>query len=488
MKKNLSGVFLDGLLIFLIILLAFFLFFWQLGQTSLAPWDEAWYAEIARNILKSKNLFLLSSNGQPYIDHPPLGFWLISFSFKIFGMSEFAARLPMALAGLGSLLLTFLIGKKLFQESWLAFCASLVLATMPWFWLRVRTANLDALLVFLLLACLYLALKSVEEKRFFSFLGLFLGLSFLTKTLVAAALIPVVAYILLPDFKKIKKDNWWGFLGLFFLVTLPWYLINFAEYGPYFLKKHFLHVGLRLGDSPLALFSEFPRFYFSHSLYYLHMGILLWYKLFLLAFLFGIIFLKDKGLRSIYLWIAIFLILFSTSGKTELWHLIPVYPAIALLIPSIFAKLGFSSFSFLNRFLRKLKFPLFPHVLVKTTVPLLVLLVVSFTGLRHVKGLGHDIVKVSPPSQEEILARELSKYEGDIFFDDDYLPVVVFYSGRQVSLQRNILGVFEKAPRPFLFLTKRWLLEKNKIGEDEYEVLFESGERVIIRSLEKEKR
>src|SRR3989337_4099491 len=92
--------------IFAFIFLGLFspLFFYNLGGFSLIDFDEAWYGEIARNIIKNHQPFLLTFNGQPYQDHPPFGFILIAFSFLIFGINEFSARFPSAVLGFGSTL------------------------------------------------------------------------------------------------------------------------------------------------------------------------------------------------------------------------------------------------------------------------------------------------------------------------------------------------------------------------------------------------
>ena len=144
--------------IFLFFLSSFF-FLRFLGQTPLRSWDEAWYAEIAKNILKTGNWFLLRWNGLPYFDHPPLGFWLTAFSFRIFGINEMAARLPSALAGIGSVFLIFLLGQKLFNQK-TGFWSGLILTTTPWFWLRSREGNLDIILVFFMLLSIWLAGKA----------------------------------------------------------------------------------------------------------------------------------------------------------------------------------------------------------------------------------------------------------------------------------------------------------------------------------------
>ena len=103
------------------------LFLYNLGSYSLVDFDEAWFAEVALNILKRGNPLVLTFNGLSFNEHPPLGFILMAISFVLFGVNEFAARLPEALSAFFSLLLLYFIGKELFNRA-IGLGASLILA------------------------------------------------------------------------------------------------------------------------------------------------------------------------------------------------------------------------------------------------------------------------------------------------------------------------------------------------------------------------
>ncbi|MBI4099902.1 glycosyltransferase family 39 protein, partial [Candidatus Microgenomates bacterium] len=140
------------------LLLTLPLFFFNLGGYSLVDFDEAWYAEIARNILKFRDPFLLFFNGQPYLDHPPLGFNLMALSFSLFGVNEFTARLPSALLGFGCLVLVYLIGKNLFNR-FVGLSAAAMLVSSVWFIFRAREADLDIPFLFFYLLTILTAIK-----------------------------------------------------------------------------------------------------------------------------------------------------------------------------------------------------------------------------------------------------------------------------------------------------------------------------------------
>jgi len=103
-KKNMQNIRnmkkkVFGFLVVLVILSPFFFFILQnLGYKSLESFDEALYATLARNILKSGNFLELRYNGEPFADHPPGSVWFMSLAFGIFGVNEFSARIYSALS------------------------------------------------------------------------------------------------------------------------------------------------------------------------------------------------------------------------------------------------------------------------------------------------------------------------------------------------------------------------------------------------------
>ncbi|HXK52632.1 MAG TPA: O-antigen ligase family protein [bacterium] len=90
-------------------------FFTKLGSNHLIPWDEAIYAKIAKNIYQTGDyIFLKWSSSELWLEKPPLYMWLMALSMKIFSITSFAVRLPSALFGLGTVLLTYVFGTKLY--------------------------------------------------------------------------------------------------------------------------------------------------------------------------------------------------------------------------------------------------------------------------------------------------------------------------------------------------------------------------------------
>lgn len=143
--------------------LAALLFLWNLGGHDLWAPDEPYFGEGAREMVADGEWLVPHVNGVVTTDKPPLFFWAIAvLSLPGGEVTPWTARLPSALAALGSLLLVTRLGRK---ERWaggpVAWLAPLVLATTLMFWQKARWAQIDALLCFLV----WVALSAFESWR-----------------------------------------------------------------------------------------------------------------------------------------------------------------------------------------------------------------------------------------------------------------------------------------------------------------------------------
>ncbi len=100
----------------LILVLSGLLFIPGLGGVHLFDWDEINFAESAREMIATGNYLDVQINYQPFWEKPPLFTWLQVLSMKIFGINEFAARFPNAVAGMLTLWMIFLLGRKLYEQ------------------------------------------------------------------------------------------------------------------------------------------------------------------------------------------------------------------------------------------------------------------------------------------------------------------------------------------------------------------------------------
>src|SRR5512135_3040285 len=103
--------------LFLLLLLCFALFFFRLGARPLWDVDEGMHASTSKDMVLSGDWVTPTFNGQNFYDKPVLHNWFVAVSFLVFGFTESAARLPSAILGLGGVLLTYLLGRKMFGPS-----------------------------------------------------------------------------------------------------------------------------------------------------------------------------------------------------------------------------------------------------------------------------------------------------------------------------------------------------------------------------------
>jgi hypothetical protein len=199
-----------------------------LGLPLLDP-DEGLYAEISREMLKSGAWLVPHFNGLPYLEKPPLYFWLTALTLWIFGSVEWAPRLWSAFPALGSVLLTWRIGRRLYGST-AGLLGALALSTTTGYALYVRKASTDFLFVFCLTLALYGFLRDAEQRttkrtRFLLFyLGAGLGL--LTKGLIGILFPALIVGLTLCWVRRltIAELNLARGAALFGLVALPWHL------------------------------------------------------------------------------------------------------------------------------------------------------------------------------------------------------------------------------------------------------------------------
>src|SRR3989449_1259821 len=138
--------------------------------------DEGLYAAIAQEMLSRADWVIPHVNGLPYLEKPPLYFWLTAATMWLVGPTEWAVRVWSALAALGTVLLTWRMGRRLYGAP-AGFLAGIALATMIGNALYVRKASTDQLFVFCLTLAMYGFLRDVErpDRGWTRFLLLYVG-------------------------------------------------------------------------------------------------------------------------------------------------------------------------------------------------------------------------------------------------------------------------------------------------------------------------
>lgn len=209
--------------------------------------DEGRYAEIPREMLTRGEWVVPILQGQPYLDKPPLLYWLVMASYKIFGVHDWSARLVPALALHACIVLTYLLGRKLLGER-AAFWGALLLAVAPGFVSVGRLLVLDGLLALWVWLSVLAAFAALQAERlrwsWWLLAAAACGLGVLTKGPIAVVLLvpPLWGYRRLGG--RQAAVDWralTAFTGVVLVVNVPWYVgvcLRAPEFAGYFFWKH----------------------------------------------------------------------------------------------------------------------------------------------------------------------------------------------------------------------------------------------------------
>ena len=250
---------------FLLIVLAAFMFFLNLGGATLWDVDEGRNSECAYEMMQANNWVIPTFNSQLRIDKPALLYWLQIFSYLCFGVNEFAARFPSALAALGTVLLAYELARSMFTRT-TGLLAGVVVATTPMLVGAGRFANPDALLNFCTVLTLTIFWLGLAERRWWWFvlLGGASGLAVLAKGPVGL-LLPgavVTLFLLWERQWSVAWDRRW-FLAFwaFVLTALPWYIWVGVDTKGEFLSGFLWKHNLERGTSAMEGHRGFPGYY-----------------------------------------------------------------------------------------------------------------------------------------------------------------------------------------------------------------------------------
>lgn len=192
---------------------------------------EGQYAGGAREMLDSWQWLVPTNDGIPRLQKPPLLYWLILGSYKVFGVNEMAARLPIALAAIGSVALTFLIGERL-AGCWRGFLAGLIYLCSCGTFLLGRIILPEPVFSCFVTAAIYCGVSGYSDRNrrraWFAGFWIFCALACMTKSL-HGLLYPAAIFLLLAAFYRQARLRfrvllWWPFLLLFLAIALPWHI------------------------------------------------------------------------------------------------------------------------------------------------------------------------------------------------------------------------------------------------------------------------
>jgi 4-amino-4-deoxy-L-arabinose transferase-like glycosyltransferase len=232
----------------LILILSLIYFIPFLGQAHLFDWDEINFAEAAREMLATHNYFNVQIDYKDFWEKPPLFIWMQVFSMKIFGVNEFAARFPNAMAGVVTLLTIFRIGKKYLntQFAWFwTMCYAGTTLTLLYF----KSGIMDPwfnLFIFLAIYQFSFIVERGREKSIWKAVlaGLFLGLAVMVKGPVAIliALLCLFVYIIIHRFDvPIKFSELLAIVIATGITCFMWFGVQLMTDGIWFLREFIVY-------------------------------------------------------------------------------------------------------------------------------------------------------------------------------------------------------------------------------------------------------
>lgn len=253
-----------------LLLLCYFIFFFNIGNYALMDVDETRYVSMARDMFHSKDFLTLYLNGEYFFEKPPLYFWGECLSFALFGkVNEFTARFPVALYGTLSTLLVYFTGKKIISRRY-GFISALILATTLEFVMLAKFAILDIVVTtcigFSVMFGFLTQFVSDKNKKYMWWLFyIFSGLAVMAKG-IPGFVVPfaVMFFVTLYNktFKQIFKPQYIlpGF-ALFFLIVLPWHIVMLKMHDPLFFNEYIMKHHINRFFSSSEIDREQP-FYF----------------------------------------------------------------------------------------------------------------------------------------------------------------------------------------------------------------------------------
>ncbi len=337
----------------LLLLAALLIWFGNLEYRKLVRPDEGRYAEIPREMAASGDWVTPRLNGIKYYEKPPLQYWATAAAYKAFGEHHWTAILWSALTGFLGILLVWHAGRRLFSPD-AGLYAGLILASSLLYALIGHINTLDmglTLFMGLGLAGFLLAQRdgaTAKENRFWMHMAwAAMALALLSKGLIGIALpgAVLVLYTLIErDFALWKRLHIGTGLLVFLLVAAPWFIaVSLAN--PEF--PHFFFIHEHFNRFLTKVHGRYQSWWYFIPI--LAAGVVPWIVTLVQA-LIGAWRIEDprqvfRPRRFLLIWVALIYVFFSVSSSKLPSYILPIFPALALLMAERLGRLSASAFS-----------------------------------------------------------------------------------------------------------------------------------------------
>jgi 4-amino-4-deoxy-L-arabinose transferase-like glycosyltransferase len=306
-----------------------FTFFYGLAHFGLVGADEPRYAQIAREMLERHNWVTPTLYGKFWLEKPVLYYWSAIVSYKVFGVSDWAARLPTAIFATGMIAAAYFFVRRFRPGAQLN--AALITATCAGVIGFARAASTDMPLTATLTTGIlaWITWQQTGEKRWLTAFYFMVGLAALAKGPVApflAALIIMTFAVVRRDWRIIVRSLWVPGIAVFLAVVLPWYLAvehTTHEFFRVFILKH------NLARYETDVFQHKQPFWYY--LVVVPVALLPWTSFAIAGLVRAIREHRDDVQLLLLIWAVAPVAFFSFSGSKLPGYILPSLPAWALL-------------------------------------------------------------------------------------------------------------------------------------------------------------
>ncbi len=300
-------------------------------DTGITNYDDAYYAQKAKEIMESGSLWLITFAGTPAFDNPPLPFWLTAIAFSIFGVSSYSAVFSSALFATGIVLMTYRLSLLLYKDYWVAFASAFVLLFPGMFVDSSRRGMVDIPLAFFVTLAFYAFVKARDLKPWYLVFGLATAGAILSKSVLGLFPLTITGAFLIFSRQWREIINPWFLSGclIALLLGFSWHLVNWQHYGQEFIDAHF---GSLILNRSFGGTKE-PFYFLGYA-----KDILKTYWPWLPFALVGLtqfgkrgFIEKDRTSLLLFLWPSLTFLVMSTSKNQTLRYLFMMFPALAII-------------------------------------------------------------------------------------------------------------------------------------------------------------
>lgn len=310
-----------------LLLVAVSIIFSNLSSVPLLDPDEPVYAETPKEMLQYNEFISPRIYGEYWYDKPPMYYWLVASSYQFFGVSGFAARLPSALLAVCCAFALYAFARNLFNERAGLISAFALVTSIEFFYLAKAAVTDITLTLFLTLSLLCF----IQKKYYFFYA--FSGLAVLTKGPIGLFFPFVITFLYLllsRNLAELRRMKVFSGTFLFLLIAAPWYVFMYQIHGGEFINTFLGFHNVTRFTSP-----EHP----SGVLWYYYIPVLI-IGFFPWTAVLGQAVYKSlssqcresQTLLFFNIWAAAVFLFFSVSQTKLVSYILPMYPALAVLV------------------------------------------------------------------------------------------------------------------------------------------------------------